>query len=101
MSWGYFEIDSQRPTSMPFSDTLMISPFAAMPGMLFVTRKEAFFMANLRSQGCSPKLGRQETCRIGRVGSFLRTIIRYHSETESYRSITGGLQEYLAICNER
>ena len=44
MSLGYFEIDSQRPMSMRSSDTLMISPFAAMPGMLSVTRKEAFFM---------------------------------------------------------
>ncbi len=45
MSWGYFDIDSQRPTKMRWSDTLMISSFAAIPGIPLVTRKEAFFMA--------------------------------------------------------
>ena len=45
MSWGYFDIGSQRPTSMPFSSILMISPFAAIPGMPRVTKKEPIFEA--------------------------------------------------------
>ena len=60
MSSGYLEIGSQRPMCMPSSETLMISPFAAKPGMPSVTRKEAFSMSRLRSKGCSPKLGRQQ-----------------------------------------
>lgn len=55
MSLGYFEIGSQRPTSIPSLDTLMISPFAAMPGMPSVTTKEAFFISILRSKGCLNK----------------------------------------------
>ena len=50
MSLGYFEIDSQRPMTIPSSDTFMISPSAAMPGMPSVTRKEAFFISGLEAK---------------------------------------------------
>ena len=81
MSLGYFEIGSQRPMSIPSLDTLMISPFAAMPGMPSVTTKEAFFISILRSKGCLNKgvplnegvplnSDANRWVRIGRVGLF-------------------------------
>ena len=95
MSLGYFDIGSQRATSIPSSDTLMISPFAAMPGMPSVTRKEAFFISILRSKGCSPKrgcspkLGRQQAVRIGRVGLFeeLRQLVTTMPEDDAAKNM--------------
>ena len=82
MSLGYSEIDSQRPMSMPSSDTLMISPFAAMPGMPSVTRKAAFFMSSLRRKGYSPKLGRQQAGQIWPGGVVLTYPTKCYSGIE-------------------
>ena len=79
MSWMYFDMGSQRPMSMPSSYTLMISPFAAMLGMLSVTRKEAFSMSSLRSKGCSPKLGHQQASQNwpgGVVPTYHKMLLR-------------------------
>ena len=90
MILGYFDIGSQRATSIPSSDTLIISPFAAIPGMPFVTRKEAFFILSLRSKGCLNKgvplnSDANRRVRIGRVGLFeeLRQLVTTMSEDDA------------------
>ncbi len=101
MSLIYFDIGSQRPMRMPSSDTLITSPFAAMPGMPSVTRKEAFSMSSLRRKGCSPKLGRQRADQIW-PGGVVRTLYDTTAlpETERVKLIVDLRLTHVSAFNE-